>query len=129
LRNNRQASEQCVVIKKLENEGGAYGPRGGAQAALGKCTRDSAKWKLDLETGEASSAYFADENSDNEVCLTTGWPFLQMGAFLTPNGESSKTVVILNEASDAANFALKDENDIVLTGSIPPRSIQTILLD
>jgi glucosylceramidase len=129
LRNNPHSSDKCVVIKELKNGGGAYGPRGGAQVALGDCLHQSAKWKLDLDTGEASSTYFADENGENEVCLTTGWPFLQMGAFLTPNGEASKTIVILNEASDSANFALKDENDILLTGSIPPRSIQTVLLD
>jgi glucosylceramidase len=61
--------------------------------------------------------------------MTTGWPFLQMGAFLTPQGETDKTVVVLNEAADAANYILRDGNKIVLTGSIPPHSIQTILLD
>jgi glucosylceramidase len=119
----------CLVIRELKNGGGSYGPLGGAQVALGDCDSESAKWKLDLEAGTASSTYFADEISDNKVCMTTGWPFLQMGAFLTPNGSSPKTVVILNEAKDSANYALKDDGAVLLTGSIPPRSIQTILLD
>jgi glucosylceramidase len=120
---------QCLVVKELGNQGGAYGPRGGAQVALGNCTGEAALWKLDRETGQASSIFFADDVSDNEVCMTTGWPFLQMGAFLTPNGEAPKTVVILNEARESANFALKDGDHLVLTGSIPPKSIQTVLLN
>ena len=130
LRNHPKGTQKCVVIQELQNGGGAYGGRGGAQVALGSCSGASARWNLDEETGEASSVYFTTDGSGaNEVCLTTGWPFLQMGAFLTPNGEASKTVVILNEASDAANYALQDETNVVLTGSIPPRSIQTVLLD
>ena len=61
--------------------------------------------------------------------MTTGWPFLQMGAFDTPNGDSDKTVVLLNEARDAANYVLYDGDEILLSGSIPPRSIQTVLVD
>ena len=61
--------------------------------------------------------------------MTTGWPFLQIGAFETPNGESKKTVVILNEARDAANYVLYDNDEPLLSGSIPPRSIQTLLVD
>jgi glucosylceramidase len=72
-----------------------------------------------------SSSFF----EDGDVCMTTGWPFLQMGAFRTPNGETEKTVVVLNEAADAANYIFRDGTKIVLTGSIPPHSIQTILLD
>lgn len=64
-----------------------------------------------------------------EVCMTTGWPFLQMGAFDTPNGSSEKVVVVLNEAKDAANYVLQDGNEILMVGSIPPNSIQTILVN
>ena len=119
----------CLVIRRLKNGGGAYGERGGAQLTLGSCADDSSRWFLDEATGEASSVFFDEEQLDNRVCMTTGWPFLQMGAFLTPNGSAPKTVVVLNEARDAANFALKDEFGVVATGRIPPRSIQTILLD
>jgi len=126
----------CLAIRELKNGGGSYGPRGGAQLALtNDCENDeSAKWKLDMVAGTASSLYFNDESdsddsSNKEVCMTTGWPFLQMGAFLTPNGDAAKTVVILNEAKDSANYALKSDENVLLTGSIPPRSIQTVLLD
>lgn len=57
--------------------------------------------------------------------MTTGWPFLQMGAFQTP---TDKTVVILNEAAEGANYILRDKDDIVLTGAIPAHSIQTVML-
>lgn len=121
----------CLTILKLKNGGGAYGPMGGGQVALGDCSHPSAKWSLDLAAGEASSTYFAKDASDNNdaVCITTGWPFLQVGAFLTPNGSAPKTVVVLNEAKNSANYAIRDGDMIILTGSIPPRSIQTILLE
>jgi glucosylceramidase len=128
LLNHHTKRSFCLTILELENGGGSYGPLGGAQVTLGSCDDESAKWKLDLEAGTASSSYFADENSNNRVCITTGWPFLQMGAFLTPNGSFPKTVVILNEAKDSANYALEDDGKVVLTGSIPPRTIQTVLL-
>ena len=115
---------ECLVLQKLKNHGGAYGPRGGAQVALGQCTDESSLWKYDDVTGEMTSSFL----SAGEVCMTTGWPFLQIGAFSTPNGESEKTIVILNEAKDAANYVLYDEADAVLSGSIPPRSIQTVLM-
>ena len=136
LLNGVGQKERCLVIRQLKNGGGAYGPRGGAQVTTGSCQGQSAKWILDEASGEIASIYFAedDENGNvlnlNTVCMTTGWPFLQMGAFLTPNNpEADKTVVILNEANDAANFALRDGNTVVLTASIPPRSIQTVLLE
>lgn len=118
----------CLSILELRNNGGSYGPLGGAQVTLGDCSLEAAKWHLDGEAGRASTTFFADAKSDNELCITTGWPFLQMGAFLTPNGSAPKTVVILNEAQDSANYALKDNDNVLLTGSIPPRSIQTVLL-
>jgi glucosylceramidase len=129
LVNHRKDKDLCLVTRELHNGGGAYGPRGGAQVTLGNCNHESAKWILNRETGEASSEYFSVGDIKNTVCITTGWPFLQMGAFLTPNGEAPKTVVILNEANSPANFALKDSDDVVLTASIPPRSIQTVLLE
>lgn len=128
LNHPKKGDKLCLVILELKNGGGSYGPMGGAQLALGHCSHESAKWKLDINSGRASSTFFADDKNDNEVCITTGWPFLQMGAFLTPNGSSAKAVVILNEGKDSANYALKDDGNVLLTGSIPPRSIQTVLL-
>jgi glucosylceramidase len=125
LTNHPKLHMPCLAIRELANNGGAYGRRGGAQVALGDCTDESALWIIDREAGEASSLFFGE---DSEVCMTTGWPFLQMGAFLTPNGQAPKTVVVLNEANEAANYALQEEMKVVLTGSIPKRSIQTILL-
>jgi len=117
--------EKCLVLKDLENNGGAYGPRGGAQVTFGQCTSPAALWSFSNKTKEIISDYIPE----GSVCMTTGWPFLQLGAFETPNGESSKTIVVLNEAKDSANYVLYDGDNIILSGSIPPRSIQTLLLD
>jgi glucosylceramidase len=129
LENHPKTSGLCLCILELKNNGGAYGPRGGAQITLGSCDEESAKWRINKNTGEAISTYFADETHPNEVCLTTGWPFLQMGAFLTPNGDASKVVVVLNEAGDAANYAIQEGENVKMTFTIPPRSIQTISVD
>ncbi|VEU38487.1 unnamed protein product [Pseudo-nitzschia multistriata] len=117
--------DRCLVLKRLENEGGAYGPRGGAQVTFGDCDSPSANWIYSETRNEILSDYLPE----GSVCMTTGWPFLQIGAFETPNGESDKTIVVLNESQDSANYVLYDGDDLVLSGSIPPHSIQTILLD
>ena len=53
-----------------------------------------------------------------------------MGAFVTPNSEeSSNTMVILNEANEPANYVVMDGSKKIMSYSIPPRSIQTVLLD
>jgi glucosylceramidase len=116
---------KCLILKNLSNGGGALGPKGGAQVSFGDCSSRAALWNYTGVTGEVSSTFLPA----GEVCMTTGWPFLQIGAFDTPNGESDKTVVILNEAKDSANYVMYDEDDALLSGSIPPRSIQTILLN
>ena len=132
LRNHPKLSNPCLAVKELGNSGGAYGPRGGAQLGLAICGSPSTKWNFNQITGEISSLYFQEtstESTSSDVCLTTGWPFLQIGAFRTPNGESSIAIVVLNEAKDSANYALVDDGETILRGSIPPRSVQTILLD
>lgn len=130
--NHPKKTNLCLTILELKNGGGMYGPLGGAQVTLGDCDHESAKWILDENTGTASSVYLAGGDMNKTVCMTTGWPFLQMGAFVTPAGTTgggyNKTVIILNEAKDSANYALKNEDNVVVTGSIPPRSIQTLLL-
>lgn len=115
----------CLVLQRLENDGGAYGPRGGSQVTFGDCNSPAARWLYSKDTNEIISNYLPE----GSVCMTTGWPFLQIGAFETPKGESAKTVIVLNEAKDSANFVLYDGDDLILSASIPPRSIQTLLLD
>eukprot|EP00977_Amphora_coffeiformis_P018523 scaffold6562_cov163-Amphora_coffeaeformis.AAC.10 len=125
--------ENCLVVRKLQNNGGAYGPRGGAQVTIGSCSNSTSLWSFDAEVGELISYELASVDSEtgtpldsDAVCMTTGWPFLQMGAFTS--ADSNKTVVVLNEARDPANYALVDDGDLVMTGSIPPRSVQTFTL-
>ena len=123
---NADSTESCLVVQELHNAGGAYGPRGGAQVAIGKCDSDAALWTFNSVTGEVASTFLGDP-----VCMTTGWPFLQVGAFDTPTRSaiSEKVVVVLNEAAQSANYVLKDGATVIMAGSIPPRSIQTILID
>ncbi len=68
------------------------------------------------------------ETDGDDICVTTGWPFLQAGGFIDSEGKN-KTMVILNEASDPANFVLRgDEGQVLMTSSIPGHSIQTVVL-
>jgi len=122
---SNRSYEYCLVLKRLENNGGSYGNRGGAQVTLGHCSTAAALWRYSKKTKEIVSTYLPE----GSVCMTTGWPFLQVGAFETPNGESSKTIVVLNEAKDSANYVVYDGENIILSGSIPPQTIQTLLLD
>lgn len=126
--NNTDATEgqNCLSLLPLENGGGAYGPRGGSQATIGSCEDENAVWKFNATSGEVISNLYSE--SGGEVCLTTGWPYLQSGAFIDKDGEN-KTVIVLNEASDSANYVLRgDDGEILITNSIPAHSIQTILL-
>ena len=107
---------------------GAYGPRGGAQVNIGSCDEPWAEWVFDSSMGEIYSTVF--DEFGGEVCLTTGWPFLQIGAFDTSaTGDAAKTAVVLNEAGETANYVFKDNGKTILTASIPPHSIQTITFD
>lgn len=126
ITNHPHQGRPCLVIKESANNGGAYGRLGGAPVTTGKCEGRAARWNLNQETGVASSVYFSDKKGQNDVCMTTGWPFLMMGAFVT--AEESKTVVLLNEAKQPANYELQDENGLAMSSSIPARAIQTITL-
>jgi len=121
-----EGNSYCLVILPLENDGGAYGPLGGAQVTIGNCIDTSAVWSYNIEKGEISSHLFSSNVGGEDVCLTTGWPFLQVGAF---SKESRKTVIILNEASEPANYILRHEGKVFMTNSIPAHSIQTINYD
>lgn len=115
----------CLVVQPLRNNGGAYGPRGGAQINIGSCEVPWAEWDHDPSMGEISTTIFGDE-----VCLTTGWPFLQVGAFDTSaTGKAAKVAVILNESGESANYVFKNKGKTVVAASIPPHSIQTLIID
>lgn len=136
----KRRANECLGIEPLANGGGAYGPRGGAQAVLLPCDHESAIWHYSSKTGEVVSQYFSWDGPETNsgVCLTTGWPFLQAGAFDTSgttSAESDVVVVVLNESSDDANFVLatptsgqRQPPSSLLKSSIPAHSIQTILL-
>lgn len=118
--------ESCLIALPLQGDGGATGPRGGAQINIGNCDAESAIWRFDESTGEVVSSFFEKEGGD--TCLTTGWPFLQVGAFVDKD-EQNRTLIVLNEASDPANYVLRgDAGEILMTNSIPAHSIQTVIL-
>ncbi|KAL7547750.1 hypothetical protein ACHAWF_015042 [Thalassiosira exigua] len=129
LKNSKMdSSKSCLVVQPLRNSGGAYGPRGGAQVNIGRCDDPWAEWVFDHSTGEIYSTVF--EQYGGEVCLTTGWPFLQVGAFDTSaTGKSARAAVVVNEAGETANYVFKNKGKTILTASIPPHSIQTISFD
>eukprot|EP00984_Skeletonema_dohrnii_P038337 scaffold41471_cov228-Skeletonema_dohrnii-CCMP3373.AAC.2 len=119
--NNKKS---CLVVQPLRNNGGAYGPRGGAQVNVGSCDHPWAEWGFDSSTGEITSSAF---DALGEVCLTTGWPFLQVGAFDTSATTAANgAVIVTNEAGEHANYVIKNRDQTVLAASIPPKSIQTI---
>jgi glucosylceramidase len=116
--------ESCLVVQPLRNSGGAYGARGGAQVNVGSCDHPWAEWVFESRTGEITSSAFDDLGN---VCLTTGWPFLQVGAFDTSaTATATGAVIVTNEAGEHANYVLKNREETVLAASIPPKSIQTI---
>lgn len=126
---SKQQNGRCLGIRPLANGGGAYGERGGAQADLVPCTDGSASWSFSIETGEVTSTFF----NEGEVCMTTGWPYLQAGVFDTTetSGEGSMVIVILNESDDNADFVVKadaNSKSSLLKASIPAHSIQTFQL-
>ncbi|KAL7539273.1 hypothetical protein ACHAXR_009163 [Thalassiosira sp. AJA248-18] len=129
MKNGKADSKKsCLVAQPLRNIGGAYGPRGGAQVNIGSCEQPWAEWVIDPSTGEIYSTVF--DEFGGEVCLTTGWPFLQVGAFDTAaTGNTARAAVVLNEAGESANYVFKDKGKTILTASIPPHSIQTIEFD
>lgn len=128
-------SLSCLTINELANNGGALGPLGGAQVVVGNCNHKSASlWRFSESTGELMSDYFTEilPPTAEEVCMTTGWPFLQIGAFAPGDKDGDHTIVVLNEADRGANI---DVNVVLVNGekmhvqsSIPAHGIQTLLL-
>lgn len=87
-------------------------------------------WRYSKETGELISDYFSEMST--EVCMTTGWPFLQVGAFKPADSSGDHSIVILNEAGLSANIQLDittvDGQELSIQSSIPAYAIQTILV-
>ena len=77
----------------------------------------------DMAELHVSAAMQAADALPNNTSNNAGYALAALSNHTTDNTLTS------TEANDAANYALKDENDIILTGSIPKRSIQTILLN
>jgi glucosylceramidase len=125
LKNDEQEGDkECLAIRALAGNGGSLGPRGGAQLTLEYCSSYLSILKFNETTGEITSNLFAQYGG--EVCATTGWPFLQIGSFIDSNG-LNKTMVVLNEANDPANYIIRDgKGQVLLTNSIPAHSIQTV---
>ena len=70
-------------------------------------------------TGENEQTLYSEHF---DLCLTSGWPFLQVGGFLTED-KTLTTLVILNEADTEVDVRL-DEIGAVL--QMPPHSVKTI---
>ena len=70
-----------------------------------------AEWVVDPSTGEIYSTVF--EEFGGEVCLTTGWPFLQVGAFDTSaTGDAAGAAIILiNSLSLKLNNSMCEEEN------------------
>ncbi len=88
--------EECLKAKPLEGGGGSLGTGGAAGATLmisdGNC--DELKW---TEDGEAKIG---------DLCVTSGWPFLQGAAFQGKQYED--IIIILNEAAEATKVEVGD---------------------
>lgn len=124
---SRKFPDACLGITPLANNGGSYGPRGGAQATMLPCNNGSTIWSFTPEGGEVTSAFF----EEGDVCMTTGWPFLQAGVFDTTEVSekgSRMSMVVLNESADDAAFVVRlndKKANPLLKSSIPAHSIQT----
>ena len=143
--------EECLATFELSNGGGALGPRGGSQLGLTRCAggggdvvlrfaKDGRQVSKPNEeflqpvplptpcfSRQLSSLFvFATtqflHSTSIDACLTSGWPFIQAGAFLSADG-STRTLVFLNEADEGA--------DIVVEGilyELLPHSVKTVVL-
>lgn len=121
------SSNACLALAPLGNGGGANGVRGGARVvATTDCDSPRAAWTID------SGEMIVRGEDGGEACLTTGWPFLQTGAFRNKDG--GKVVIVLNEAAEAVDYVLtdagtKEGDEPIATVSVPARSIDTITFE
>jgi hypothetical protein len=53
---------------------------------------------------------------------------LQVGAFVGHENQKNRTIVVLNEASEPANYVLRNgHGEVFMTNSIDSHSIQTVI--
>jgi hypothetical protein len=106
----------CLGLKELDGEGHAIGVRGGSQLVLEECGESSSSMVYDKKRGE-----MREEGLD--VCLTTGWPFLQGGSFINKDGDT--VLVILNEAEAEVGVVIQNGNMLL---SLDGHSIATVVV-
>ncbi|GMI44283.1 hypothetical protein TrCOL_g12668 [Triparma columacea] len=106
----------CLGLKELDGEGHAIGVRGGSQLVLEECRESSSSMVYDKKRGE-----MREEGLD--VCLTTGWPFLQGGSFINKDGDT--VLVILNEAEAEVGVVIQNGNMLL---SLDGHSIATVVV-
>ncbi|OWZ23278.1 GH30 glucocerebrosidase/glucosylceramidase precursor [Phytophthora megakarya] len=85
-----------------------------------KCQEDVVphqQWTFNAEDGTMRSLV-----STTNQCVTTGYPFVQATAFVTP--EDRKVLVVLNENTEPAEFQVQ-VGDAVLDTSVLPGAIRT----
>lgn len=90
---------------------------------------DHQLFALDVNTGEITAP-----KVDRKLCLTAGWPFLNAVAFtyggeqLLQTAQRKTSLVVMNEASVPATFAVYDQGkDQYLGLLISERAIQTVV--
>lgn len=84
---------------------------------------DAYDWTHRGATGELALR----KSGGAEMCLTAGWPFLQWGAFQTPDDDV--VVVALNEAPRPAKFDIDLGDGTVVGADMPARSMQTYVFE
>ena len=60
-----------------------------------------------------------------DACLTTGWPFLQAGAFLGRDGED--VIIVLNEAEDGVLVKLVGGLQGEMMMEVEPHAVKTLV--
>ncbi|KAG7378990.1 hypothetical protein PHYBOEH_012078 [Phytophthora boehmeriae] len=94
----------------------------GVRVTADKCGEDVVahqQWTFNAEDGTMRS-----RASTSEQCVTTGYPFVQAAAFVTP--EKRKVLVVLNENTEPAEFQVQ-VGGAVLETSIAQGAIRTYI--
>ena len=112
---------ECLGLKELEGRGHAIGVRGGSQLVLEECGGEvgkQGKQKLVFDTKKGEL-----RETNLNVCLTTGWPFLQAGSFV--NQEGKTILLVLNEGEGEVEVTIENGEFLL---DIEGHSIVTVLI-